>query len=92
MKESLNTPYVKVYKDGKLTNPIEGFYQQEHDNRRKRREYLNEPPFYGCGKNYHLTVVHGNGLMGEQKYRRRRQIITLKDGSKKTIEHYDLIS
>jgi len=61
MKESMNKPYVKIYdSNGKVKNEItkNNPYITEGDNRRERREYMNEPRFIGNGKNYHLTVIN----------------------------------
>lgn len=79
----MNLPYVKKYDTkGNLLNPITRFYSSEFDNRAKRREHENRTPFHGNGKNFHLTVVK------TIKYLRHRQIIKLKNGETKTIEHY----
>lgn len=40
MTPTLNTPYVKVYKDGELTNPIKGGYYNQGANRKQRRESM----------------------------------------------------
>ena len=88
----MNTPYVKRYENGKLMNPIVGKYSTGFSNRRQRRNErtdINNKPFHGNSKNFHLTV-QGASDTGYYKYRRRRQIIHLKDGSCKTVEHYDL--
>lgn len=73
-----NVPYVKEYNSlGICINPIKGEYIHKFPNRKARRAHLNQPPFHGNGKNYHLTVN------GHVKYRRVMQRI----GSK-TILHY----
>lgn len=83
MAEALNIPYVKKYdNNGQLINPIRGAYISEFSNRKQRREILNEPPFFGCSKNVHLSVVKTG------KYLRVRQFVTDKNGDKKVIEHY----
>lgn len=80
----MNQPYVKLYENGQLKNPIKGSYLHSEPNRRKRREHKHKEPFFGCGKNTPLTVTK------EMKYLRVRQIEKDKDGNRKTIEHYIL--
>ena len=77
----MNTPYVKQFDSkGKLLNPFDGIYLNEFPNRQKRHEKVKR--FYGESKNYHLTVVKTH------RFKRFRQIIFKKDGTKKIIEHY----
>ncbi len=79
----MNTPYVKQYDDnGNVTNPITEKIETQFANRKSRREILQGKPLHGCGKNTPLTVLK------TAKFLRRRQVITQKDGSLKTIEHY----
>jgi len=75
-----NIPYVKVYKDGELTNPIKDRYISVLPNRKARRE--TEGRFFGNGKSIPLTVTKVS------KFRRVRQRIRLKNGRIKTILHY----
>ena len=86
MEETLNTPYVKECdENGKLV-PITG-YPTIGSNRQRRRERIQKDRFCGESKNDHLTVIGSSG-----KYRRRRQLIKLKNGKFKTIGHYDLLN
>lgn len=79
-----NKPYIKQYdENGVLANPIIGSYSPTGPNRRQRNNDSKKKRFHGESKNFHLTVYHN------MKFRRRRQVVFMKDGSKKTIEHYD---
>jgi len=86
----MNKPYVKQYdKNGIVINPIIGSYVNEFNNRRVRREVINEKRFYGESKNHHLTVVK------TMKYNRHKQIIYCRNpktgeytGERRIIEHY----
>lgn len=63
-----NIPYVKTFdKDGKLENPIYGFYSPAFPNRKARRQKA--PRFRGNNKGVSLTVVK------TQKYKRVVQLI-----------------
>ena len=63
-----NIPYVKTFdKDGKLENPIDGFYSPAFPNRKTRRQ--KSPRFRGNNKGVSLTVVK------TQKYKRVMQLI-----------------
>ena len=63
-----NIPYVKTFdKDGKLENPIGGFYSPAFPNRKTRRQKY--PRFRGNNKGISLTVVK------TQKYKRVMQLI-----------------
>lgn len=85
----MNTPYVKVYENGILSNPIKGSYlHKESETRKDRREHLKKTRFHGESKNHHLTIFKN------MKYHRVRQVINLKDkktgkltGEKRIIEH-----
>lgn len=64
----MNTPYKKTFdKDGKLENPIDGFYSPAFPNRKTRRQ--KSPRFRGNNKGVSLTVVK------TQKYKRVMQLI-----------------
>ena len=78
-----NEPYVKHYdENGQVSNPIKGIYKSQFDNRRQRRQHLNETRFMGNTKGVCLTVVK----IG--KYLRIRQPEIDKDGNPKLIDHY----
>ena len=63
-----NIPYKKTFnKDGKLENPIDGFYSPAFPNRKTRRQKA--PRFRGNNKGVSLTVVK------TQKYKRVMQLI-----------------
>lgn len=71
----MNKPYVKEYKDGKLTNPIKSVYNSEFPNRSARR---NKPTrFRGNQKGISLTVVK------TEKYKRVIQLIQIIEKDKK---------
>ena len=75
-----NIPYIKIYKDGEVINPIKDSYISVLPNRKARRE--TEGRFFGNGKSIPLTVTKVS------KHRRVRQRIKLKDGGVRTILHY----
>lgn len=76
-----NTPYVKKFgADGKVINPIIGFYKNDFPNRKERRKRT--PRFIGNGKNLPLTVYR------EHKYLRHIQYEIDADGNAKKILHY----
>jgi hypothetical protein len=78
-----NQPYVKEYNEnGVCTNPIIDSYISNYPNRQQRHKKPKR--FMGNGKGISLTIF------ANKKYYRHRQIITLKDGTKKTIEQYIL--
>lgn len=82
-----NVPYVKQYDDkGLLSNPINGFYKNEHPNRRSRRSTLNSGRFRGNHKGISLSVVD-NGKYST-KYERVVQLVALGNNKFKTINHY----
>jgi len=81
----MNSPYVrKLNLDGDVQNPITKSkpYFHSEPNRRERRKILQPHPLFGCGKSVPLTVL------ANAKYLRYRQVILLKNGVRKTIEHY----
>jgi len=64
----MNIPYKKTFdKNGKLENPIDGFYSPAFPNRKARRQKT--PRFRGNNKGVSLTVVK------TQKYKRVMQLI-----------------
>ena len=83
---SLNVPYVKKYDTkGEVSNPItkEKPYVNEFENRKQRREHLNQPDFRGNTKGVSLTVNR------EAKfYRFIQQLVDKKTGKRKSILHY----
>lgn len=92
MERGLNIPYVKAYDaNGVCTNPINGGYFSEFDNRKTRRAHMNEPDFRGNVSHISLTV---NGISKFVRVRQRtpRTLIT-KHGKgvwikPRTILHY----
>lgn len=71
-----NIPYVKTFdEDGKLENPIDGFYSSAFLNRKTRRQ--KQPRFRGNNKGASLTVVK------TQKYKRVMQLIQVIERDKK---------
>lgn len=88
MTKSINTPYVKKYDENGKVLPLEnGVYLHFGDNRKKRREILQNKSFTGNHKGMALNVVN-NGIVSA-KYRRFVQVITDKvTGVKKSINHY----
>ena len=71
-----NIPYVKAFdKDGKLENPIDGFYSPAFPNRKTRRQ--KSPRFCGNNNGVSLTVVK------TQKYERVMQLIEVIERDKK---------
>ena len=79
----MNIPYKKKYdKNGVVVNPIKSNYMSNEPNRSERRKKLQKKRFHGESKNFHLSVFNN------MKYHRFRQVIILKDGRSKTIEHY----
>jgi len=72
----MNIPYKKTFdKDGKLENPIDGFYSPAFPNRKTRR--YKAPRFRGNNKGVSLTVVK------TQKYKRVMQLIQMIELDKK---------
>lgn len=84
MTQSINTPYVKQYDENGKVLPLEnGVYLHLGDNRKKRRDILQNKSFTGNHKGMALTVS------GKFKYRRFVQVVTDKvTGVKKSINHY----
>lgn len=88
----MNKPYVRSYDSNEELvdqfTEVNGkkVYKHESNNRESRRSILQKNPFAGNDKRFGLVVA------GKFKYRKRLQKITLKDGSVKTIKHYDLKS
>lgn len=93
----MNKPYVRSYdSNGELVDQFESvavsdekrikIYKSEFPNRSQRRDVKQKNPFNGNDKRFGLVVA------GKFKYRKRLQKIVLKDGSVKTIKHFDLKS
>jgi hypothetical protein len=82
----MNTPYIKKVENGKVVNPItvNNPFINSFPNRRQRRDHIQKERFCKNTKACHMTVTD------QGRYYRRRQTIVLKNGSKKTIEHYIL--
>jgi len=82
----MNIPYIKSYRNGVLSNPIEDKYESPFPNRKIRRESLQSKRFIGNGKQFPLT------LTGKLKFKRERQQIVTINGTVKYIEHYQPIN
>lgn len=67
----MNKPYVKIYKDGELQNPINKSYMSFSPNRKSRREKLQKNRFLGNHKGHQLIVV--NNCKGSAKYFKKVQ-------------------
>ena len=81
MKTTVNKPYVKMYdKNGAVFNPIISIYIHHFPNRSQRRRRPDR--FIGNGKNFHITIFK------EHRFKRHLQVVLLKDGTLRKIEHY----
>lgn len=79
----MNTPYVVKRNDlGEITNPIKDSYLNMFENRKQIREKMYPKRFRGNHKGISLSFV------GFKKFYRVVQIIRMKNGTKKRIEHY----
>lgn len=83
----MNVPYKKVIVNGEVTNPIEkGKYQNSFPNRKERRAELQKKIFLGNHKGKQLIVV--NSGIYSAKYFKKVQVIKLKNGTEKRIQHW----
>lgn len=80
--EEINIPYVKIYDEfGAVVNQIESAYVSPHRNRKERRKYLQKSRFLNNRKTAKFALI------GNNKFRKLRQVIIATDGSVKIINH-----
>lgn len=84
-----NKPYVKIFNQGELVNPIVGSYASPHPNRRQRRQSLKKGFMNNRGNTNIVVVGIGKGVF--LKYQKYRQFIFDKvSGLVKIIKHTEL--
>ena len=80
--EEINIPYVKIYDEfGTVLNPIKSAYVSPHRNRKERRRSLQKSRFLNNRKTAKFALI------GNNKFKKLRQVIIATDGSVKIIKH-----
>ena len=80
--EEINIPYVKIYDEfGTVINPIKSAYVSPNRNRKERRRCLQKSRFLNNRKTAKFALI------GNNKFKKSRQLIMTTDGIVNIINH-----